>query len=179
MKKPLLKLIIIAMFCALISAGAFIRIPLPPVPVTLQTLFVLIAALCLPLSMAVEAVAVYLLLGIIGLPVFTTGGGFAAILGPTGGYLIGLLPAALVGALLAGKKNTFWWNMLCALAATVCVYIPGLLMLKYSRNLSWATTVSAGLVPFIIGDTLKIIVSSLTALVVKPKVNSLLQKSGQ
>lgn len=167
------------MFTALISAGAFIRIPLPPVPVTLQTLFVLIASLTLPLSLSLEAVLLYLLLGIIGLPVFTTGGGIAALAGPTGGYLIGLIPAALIGGLLSKSSKSFAWYLLCGFLATVALYVPGLLVLKGARSLSWAATVSGGLVPFIIGDSLKILVSALTAVAVRPKVRALLENNGQ
>lgn len=179
MKYSLRKIILVAMFTALICAGAFIRIPLPPVPVTLQTLFVLIAALSLPSSLSLEAVVLYLFLGIIGLPVFTSGGGFAALLGPTGGYLIGLIPAVLIGGLLSKAKNSFPWYLLCAFAGTVGVYVPGLLVLKFTRDLSWTATLSAGLVPFIIGDTLKIVVSALTAIAVRPKVKALLENNGQ
>lgn len=179
MKKSLIRIILVAMFTALISAGAFIRIPLPPVPVTLQTLFVILASLCLPPMLSLEAVCLYLFLGIIGLPVFTTGGGIAAIAGPTGGYLIGLLPAVLIGGLLSKVKTGVPWYLFCALIATVGVYVPGLLVLKYTRDLSWAATISAGLLPFIIGDTLKIIVSAVTAVAVRPKVKALLENNGQ
>ncbi len=179
MKKSLIRIILVAMFTALISAGAFIRIPLPPVPITLQTLFVVLASLCLPTSLALEAVVLYMFLGIIGLPVFTSGGGLAAFIGPTSGYMIGFIPAVLIGSLLSRLKTGVPWYLLCGFLATVGIYIPGLLVLKYTRDLSWAATISGGLVPFIIGDTIKIVVCAFTAVAVKPKVSSLLERDGQ
>ena len=99
-RKEITKIVLVALFAALIAAGAFIKIPLVPVPVTLTTLFVLLAALCLPPLMALSSIVVYLFLGGIGLPIFTSGGGLAAMLGPTGGYLFGMIPAALFGSLI-------------------------------------------------------------------------------
>ena len=96
-RKEITKIVLVALFAALIAAGAFIKIPLVPVPVTLTTLFVLLAALCLSPLMALSSIVVYLFLGGIGLPIFTSGGGLAAMLGPTGGYLFGMIPAALFG----------------------------------------------------------------------------------
>ncbi len=91
------------LFTALIAVGAFIQIPFPLVPFTLQTLFVVMAALLLGPQYASLSVGLYLLLGLSGLPVFTKGGGPAYILQPTFGYLLGFLAAVwLVGAL--GRK---------------------------------------------------------------------------
>jgi biotin transport system substrate-specific component len=90
------------------TAGAYIAVPLPvsPVPVVLQNLFVLLAGLLLPLRWAVASVALYLALGAIGLPVFSAArGGLAHFVGPTGGYLVGFLPAAAVCALLGGGSG--------------------------------------------------------------------------
>ena len=99
------RIVLIALFAALIAVGAFIRIPLPPVPITLQTLFTLVAALLLPLPVSISSVLVYLFLGIIGLPIFTSGGGLAAVTGPTGGYLIGLIPAVIIGGLMVRSEK--------------------------------------------------------------------------
>ena len=175
-RKQILRIVLTALFAALIAAGAFIRIPLVPAPMTLQTLFLLIAALCLPFRLAVASTAAYLFLGAVGLPVFTSGGGLAALLGPTGGYLIGLLPASVVGAavMLIGK-GTRIAAFLSASASTIIVYLVGLPWLSMKLGgLPLAATLSAGLVPFIVGDVLKIAIASAVAPAVRPRIAELL-----
>ena len=92
-----------SMFGALTAVGAYIMIPLPPVPITLQTLFVNLAGALLGGYLGALSQVVYILLGVIGLPVFAGGkAGAGVLLGPTGGYLIGFV----VGAFVIGKLTT-------------------------------------------------------------------------
>ena len=178
-RTKILKTVTIALFAALIAVGAFIKIPLPPVPITLQTLFTLIAGLLLPLSISTASVFVYLFLGAIGLPIFTSGGGIAALTGPTGGYLIGILPAVIVAGLMLkkDKKYSFIYYLIVSIVATVVIYIPGLFWLGYSRHLTLAQTLAGGLTPFIVGDVLKMIVSSLVAFKLRDYVGKLLSEN--
>ena len=99
-RKQIRKITLTALFAAMISAGAFIRIPMAPVPITLTTLFTMLGSACLPPSLALSSIIVYIFIGAAGLPVFTSGGGLASLLGPTGGYLIGMIPAAFAGSML-------------------------------------------------------------------------------
>lgn len=104
MKKQPLKtnqMILSALFTALISIGAFIKIPIPVVPFTLQFLFTMLAGLLLGGRLGTLSVLVYILLGLVGLPVFTEGGGLAYLLKPTFGYIIGLWPLFLYCFILA------------------------------------------------------------------------------
>lgn len=172
------KTVITALFTALIAAGAFIRIPLPPVPVTLQTLFVLICGLLLPLSLSLSALGVYFFLGLVGLPVFTSGGGIAAFAGPTGGYITGMVPAVVILALFR-KKDSLWMYIAGCVLATAAIYIPGLLWLRHSLSLSWEATLAAGLVPFIIGDSIKIAVACAAGKTLRPQADALLRNPGQ
>ncbi|MEE1014199.1 MAG: biotin transporter BioY [Clostridia bacterium] len=87
------------LFTALITVGAFIRIPLPVIPFTLQTLFILLAGLLLGKNYASLSCLAYLVLGLIGLPIFTQGGGIGYVLQPTFGYIIGFV----LGAWVIGK----------------------------------------------------------------------------
>lgn len=180
-KTKITRIVLIALFAALIAVGAFIRIPLPPVPITLQTLFTLVAALLLPLTVSISSVLVYLFLGIIGLPIFTSGGGLAAVTGPTGGYLIGLIPAVIIGGLMvrSEKEKPLWYYLLASFVATVAIYIPGLFWLGFSRHLTLSQTLAGGLTPFIVGDVLKMIVSSLVAWKLRPQVLSMLKSDGE
>ena len=92
-----------SLFTALIIVGAFIRIQFPVVPITLQTLFVVLAALLLGPKYSAVSVGLYLFLGLAGLPVFTKGGGPGYVFQPTFGYLLGFLAAAWVMGTLAEK----------------------------------------------------------------------------
>jgi biotin transport system substrate-specific component len=157
------RILLTALFSALIIVGAYIRIPLPPVPITLQTLFVLLAGFLGGSKLALASTAIYLLLGMVGLPVFTSGGGLGILLGPTGGFLFGLLPAALLAGIAGNLKEKSErpkrYLLLCilgGLAATLVVYLVGVPFLKYTRSLSWQTALKVGMLPFLIGDLLKV-----------------------
>lgn len=178
-RTTLIRIILTALFSALIAAGAFIRIPLPPVPITLQTLFALIAGLVLPLPLALSSLAIYLLLGLAGLPVFTSGGGFAAFSGPTGGYLAGLVPAVLIEGLMLKvfRKKSLALYLAAALLATVAIYIPGLFWLAHSRSLSLSAALAGGLYPFIIGDVIKLVIAAFTALKLRERTLDLITDS--
>ena len=102
---PVYRTVLIALGAASTAVGAFIAIPLPfsPVPIVLQNFFILLIALVLGPRMGTASVALYLLVGALGLPVFAGGkGGFAHFFGPTGGYLAGFLLSAWITGVLAG-----------------------------------------------------------------------------
>lgn len=90
------KLVYTALFAALTAAGAFLRIPLGVSSITLQFLFTAMAGVLLGAGGGALSQAVYVALGLLGLPIFTAGGGFGYVLQPTFGFLLGLIPAAAV-----------------------------------------------------------------------------------
>ena len=97
------KLVLSGLFTALITAGAFIKIPVPVVPFTLQFLFTTMAGLLLGPALGGASVAGYVLLGLLGLPIFAGGGGFGYVLQPTFGYLVGFIVGAYVTGTIARK----------------------------------------------------------------------------
>lgn len=101
--KKIRNLILCAMFVALIAAGAFIRIPVPVVPFTLQLLFTMMAGLLLGGKLGAVSVCIYIAMGLLGLPVFAEGGGFAYVLKPSFGYIIGFAVASYVTGMIANK----------------------------------------------------------------------------
>lgn len=94
-----------AMFVALIAVGAFIKIPIPVVPFTLQFLFTMLAGLLLGGKLGGLSVLCYIILGLLGLPVFTEGGGIQYLLKPSFGYIIGFCVAAYVTGNLANRVS--------------------------------------------------------------------------
>lgn len=166
-----------ALFTALVAAGAFIQIPMIPVPITLQMLFVFMAGLLLPIQYSAASLALYIFLGAVGLPIFTSGGGLAALLGPTGGFIFGFLLAAIVGPIFASKKHdSFFYNLLVALLMEVLIYAVGLPWLKVKLSCTWAKAFAVGLTPFIIGDALKILVACGACKILYPEVVKLSEK---
>jgi len=150
-------MIFASFFSALMIVGAYIKIPVGPVPIILTNMFVLLAGLVLGSRWGLASTAVYLLLGALGLPVFSAGGGIALFAGPTGGYLAGYALAAWVTGFIierTGKPAIF--ALAALITGAIVIYVPGLLWLKHALSLSWSGALAAGLFPFLPGDGLKI-----------------------
>ena len=121
------KLAVSAVFIVLIIVGAFIKIPIPGIPFTLQILFTTMAGLMLGGLWGGATVAIYLLMGLIGLPVFTTGGGIAYVVQPTFGYLLGFVFGAIACGLIVSKskKKSIWIYIIASLVNMIIIYIIG------------------------------------------------------
>ena len=170
--KPLLYA---ALFAALTAIGAFIKIPLPlsPVPITLQVFFVLLAGLVLGARWGGTSMVVYVMLGIIGLPVFAGGSsGLGVLLGPTGGYLIGFVAGAFVTGLIYNKAGDSVPATIGAMiGGLVVIYLLGVMQLSLVANMSIQQAVAVGMIPFLIGDAIKIVAALIVADRVRPLLN--------
>ena len=140
----------------LLAISSKVQIPLTPVPVTLQTLVLLVMSMFLGWRGAVGATSLYLFQGAIGLPVFAHGGGFIILFGPTGGYLFGFLIASLVVGFLAerGWDKSVVLTFTSMTIGTLIIYLFGVIWLSYLKDLN--TALVFGLLPFITPDILKI-----------------------
>ncbi len=143
----------------LLTASAKINIPFVPVPLTLQTLVVLVLGLALGARLAVATTGLYLVQGALGLPVFAKGAGLAYLIGPTGGYLVGFVAAAWALGLLAGRGwGQTWKTALAAmLAGEAIIFALGVGWLALAIGPDKA--IAAGLLPFLPGEALKIVVA--------------------
>jgi biotin transport system substrate-specific component len=153
-----------SMFGALTAVGAFIMVPLPPVPVTMQTLFVYMAGALLGGYLGALSQVVYILLGVIGLPVFAGGkGGAGVLLGPTGGYLIGFVIGAFVIGRLTSLRHRpgLIWMMGSMIAGMAVVYAMGVAQLMIVAKLDLAKAIAIGLLPPLPGDLAKIVAAAL------------------
>jgi biotin transport system substrate-specific component len=143
-----------AAFIGLISLGAWVSIPFFPVPLTLQTLFVLLSGAVMK-RYGIIPVSLYIVLGALGLPVFHSGvTGFVILLGPTGGYLIGFACAAFVVG-LAYENESAAIRIAGLFAGTGIIYVCGVAWLMYSLGIGLAPAVVSGVLPFIPGDMIK------------------------
>ena len=150
------RLVWAAMMAALTAVGAYLTVPLGPVPVSLQTLFVLLAGFTLGPAYGSAAIGLYLLAGIAGLPVFAGGkSGFAVLMGPTGGYLIGFAACAFVAG-FSGRKSSWPRTLLFGLLGLAALYALGLLRLKAVLDADWSKAMAVGLLPFLPGAAVKL-----------------------
>lgn len=160
-------LILTALFAALTAIGAFIRIPFAFSSITLQFFFTAMAGVLLGARWGAASQAVYVLLGLVGLPIFTQGGGFSYVLQPTFGFLVGLIPAAWLIGYMSRKKSGFWWLCLSCLAGLGVLYLIGIpymaviLNVYLAKGMSLWSLLMAGMLPFLPGDMVKIAVTAL------------------
>lgn len=120
-----------AILLALIVVGGFIRIPVGAVPITLQTLFVLLAGGIGGKRIGALAVVIYIAMGLIGIPIFSGGGGITYVLYPTFGYLIGFIFAALIAGV---AKSGFKKRLVCNLIGVVVIHLIGVWYFYFAAN---------------------------------------------
>jgi len=130
------KLVLFSLFTALIAVGAFIRVPVPVCPFTLQLLFTTLAGLLLGSRRGAASVAVYVALGLSGVPVFTSGGGPGYIFQPTFGYLLGFIAGAwLTGKIKESARRPGFLRLLSAnFAGLLVVYLFGMVYVYFINN---------------------------------------------
>ncbi|MEX1308595.1 MAG: biotin transporter BioY [Eubacteriales bacterium] len=173
-------IILAALFAGLMAISAWFKIPLPPTmtPVTLQVMFVLFAGLMLPPVYAFASQAVYVLIGLVGLPVFTEGGGFAYVLKPTFGFLLGFILAAWFIAVLvkrfSAKKVVSLF--LIALAGVAIIYIIGVpygyVIFNHVLGADWTLTqvITAFCTLYLPLDILKAVIAAIIAFAVQKRI---------
>lgn len=155
---------------AIMAVSAWITVPLGPVPFTLQVFAMVFAILVLPPREAITSIAIYLLMGAVGLPVFSSmRGGIGVLVGPTGGFLWGwLLGALLVAAFLkiVGSKlgeRSIAIDIIAAFLFLATCYACGWIQLAAVTHMGMAAAFATAIVPFIIVDTIKIIAAIFVA----------------
>ena len=146
-----------SLLAALTAAGAYIYIPVGPVPIVLQNLFVLLAGLLLGSRWGLLSMVIYLLVGAIGIPVFAGGqGGIAHFMGPTGGYLVGFAVCAwLTGIISERTGGRLSGDVLAVVVGSLALYCCGVPWLKFMTGMTWLKALLAGMVPFLPGDAAK------------------------
>ena len=185
--KSILKSTFIAFFAAVICLGAVMRIPLGPIPIVLQNMLCILISLLLGGFLGAVPTALFLVAGLIGLPVYSGGtGGLAVWAGPTGGFLTGYLIGAFLAGIIAGKpkleEKAFTWKVflrliIAAFVGMIVLYIPG--VIHFTRwaqaagkvpadKSAFAYTMAACVIPYIPGDIIKIVIALPIALKLRP-----------
>ncbi len=160
-----------AIFAALISVLSYISIPIPisPVPVTGQSLAVMLAGIILTTKQAGLSMGTFLLLGTVGAPVFSNGrAGIGILVGPSGGYLIGYLAGAVVISLLIKQETNYLKvGLATILGGIIVVHLLGVGWLSYITKMGIKEAITSGSLPFIPGDLLKAIIATFIGVKIK------------
>lgn len=176
--KGLSRIIAVMIFVTFTSLGAFVRIPLPftPVPITLQTFFVLLSGAFLGSNLGLLTQLSYVFLGACGLPIFTgAGSGPMYLLGPTGGYLLGFVFASLsVGKMLQYAKDNLLYIFAIFCLADFILLACGTIWLRFILGYPFIKLMLVGFIPFLPGDLLKAGVAAILYLRLKTRLRAIL-----
>jgi biotin transport system substrate-specific component len=143
-----------AAFTSLIALGAWVSIPFLPVPITLQTLFVILAGAVMG-RYGIYPSSLYVLMGVLNIPVFHNGtAGIGILLGPTGGYILGFIPGSLATGLAYEQRHDVI-RVLGIGAGLFLIFFVGMTWLSLSTGISTFAAFLVGVVPFLPGDALK------------------------
>ncbi|MEO6941628.1 MAG: biotin transporter BioY [Terrimesophilobacter sp.] len=156
-------LVLIAAGAALVSIAAQVEVPLWPVPITGQTLAVLLVGSSLGALRGTLSLALYAVLGIVGLPIFSgAASGMSIVLGPTGGYIIGFVFAAAFTGWIAQRSwdRKILRSILGFLGGTVITFAIGLPWLAFTLGFNLQQTLEGGLYPFIVGGIVKMVLAA-------------------
>lgn len=180
MKLTTKSIVLVALTVALTSAGAYIKIPVGPVPITLQTFFVLLSGAVLGPALGAVSMTAYIILGLVGLPVFAGGGGPQYIFSPTFGFLASFpFASAIVGLILPRdvRELKFHRALVAMLCGTVVVYLAGLPFLAFYMNvlqgksLGLKAILMIGMLPFLPGDIAKVVIGAFIVPPLKRNLN--------
>ena len=162
----------ITAFVLALVAAARIAVPLPgtPVPMTLQVPVVLLAGAVLGPAAGFSAVAAYVALGITGVPVFAAGGGFAYLLGPTGGYLVAMPLAAWVVGSIARPGAGMLWVLVALVLGIASVHLSGLAWMVVVTGLPAAEAAVLTFTPFAVSDVIEIAIVTTALRLFRPSL---------
>jgi biotin transport system substrate-specific component len=171
-------LIITALFTALTAVSGFISIPLGPVPLTLQTLFVVLSGLLLGGKLGALSQITYVILGLIGLPIFSGGsGGLTSVVSPTFGFLLSFIVTAYVIGKLTEKNKSLFRIISSVTLGSFIIYIIGVpyfyfIFTNYlGKSINFYTALKYACIPFIPGDIIKAALSIILAKQLIPRLS--------
>lgn len=174
-------MVFVALFAALICVAAPFSIQVGPIPITLATFAVMLSGALLGGKRGMVAVCVYILIGAVGLPVFSGfKGGFGVLGGPTGGYIIGYIPLALITGIFANmntKFNRAVVSVIGMIIGTAALYTFGTVWFMIISKSSLANALALCALPFLPGDAVKIACITAVSVPLKARLNNTLRGS--
>ena len=183
-KNFIVTLTLSALFCSLICVGSFIRIPMPNMmPITLQTFFVLLTGLVLPIKASALATVTYMTLGLIGLPIFSGGGGLGYVLMPNFGFIIGFVVATVIISAITEKLKYcgLWQYVVISILGMAIIYIIGILYFVFITNVynnndySAIWFIQTVFLPFLPKEIICILLASISAYKIRPYITKIPQ----
>lgn len=161
-----------ALFAIIIAGLSQLTIPLGLVPLTGQTFAIGLAVTFLGTRTGTMAILIYLLLGLIGLPVFAGfSSGIGVLFGPTGGYLVGFIFNGLVtGSLLSFKSNNYRWAIIANIVGALATLAFGTVWLKWSTGMDWSAAFSGGFVLFILPGIIKAVAAAVLGIFLRNRL---------
>ena len=174
-KFSITQIAVIGVMTAVICILAPFSLPIGPVPISFTNLAIYIALYVLGMKRGTISYLIYLLIGLVGVPVFSGfTGGPQKLFGPTGGYLIGFIPMAVIAGIVIVKCMKKWYFCLLAMiAGTWVCYLFGTAWLAFQANMTFKAALAAGVIPFIIEDLIKMVL----ALLIGPQIHKQLVKA--
>lgn len=174
-KFSITQIAVIGVMTAVICIMAPFSLPIGPVPISFTNLAIYIALYVLGMKRGTISYLIYLLIGLVGVPVFSGfTGGPQKLFGPTGGYLIGFIPMAVIAGIVIDKCMKKWYFCLLAMiAGTWVCYLFGTAWLAFQANMTFKAALAAGVIPFIIEDLIKMVL----ALLIGPQIHKQLVKA--
>lgn len=168
------QLTLIGVMASVICILGPLSLPIGIVPISLTNLAIYFSVYVLGQKRGTLSYIVYLLIGLVGLPVFSGfSGGFTKLFGPTGGYLIGFIFMAFISGIFIDKfSNKIYMCFLGMILGTIVAYILGTAWLAYQTNLTFNATLAIGVLPFIPGDVAKMVIASLIGPQIKKRLIS-------
>lgn len=176
MKITIREMILTALFAALTAIGAFIKIPIGAVPITLQFLFTALAGIMLGAKLGALSQLLYVIIGLLGIPVFASGAvGLNAVISPSFGYLIGfILGAYTIGKVTESRKAGIIRLFAACILGTIVIYLIGVpylyIIIKnvMGKNISFISALKTGAIVFLPGDLIKCIIAAALGVKIVP-----------
>ena len=172
MTNKTLNLAITALMSAVLCVISPLSIPIGTVPISLTTMFIIIGVFLIgPIKMSIS-VLIYILIGVVGLPVFANfKSGPGVIAGPTGGYIVGYVVLALVSGAIAYKDiNNIRYAIIGLVAGNLLEYAIGTAWLSYSMQLTFVNALMIGVVPFVIADVIKMALATYLGKIIRRRI---------
>lgn len=169
-------LALIAVMTAATCVLAPLSLPIGPVPISLTNLAIYFALYILGMKKGTISYLIYLAIGLVGVPVFSGfTGGPGKLFGPTGGYLIGFIPMAIIAGILIDKfGGKLVYSMIGMVIGTIICYAFGTIWLAYQAQMDFKAALLAGVIPFIPGDLIKMVLAAIFG----PQIRKTLNKTG-